>query len=86
MKNSIKMSMTRQKTFAVNGLKIKVISIFYSDLIVRTSINRIKYYSNVEIMQNWDKRNTNFSKETFMKEFIKRAMDKAYVEWVKKYT
>ena len=71
-----------QKTFRVKSRKIKIVSRLCKGLCVRTNINREKFFSNFEIMK--DKSVSKLGEEKFSKLFIKRAMDRAYLKWVKK--
>ncbi len=71
--------MKRQKTLTVNSQKIKIVSRTDSQFGVRTDINGTKYFSNFKIMKDY--KITSDHKAVY-EEFIKRAMDRAYVEWV----
>lgn len=73
--------MKRQKTLVVNDEKIRIVSTLCVGLTVRTVINGVKYFSNFEIMKDYKITDNNHSEVS--EEFIKRAMEKAYVKWVK---
>lgn len=72
--------MKRQKIFTVNGEKIKIVSTICKGPCVRTTINESKFFASFEIMKNYG---VTSNHEAAYEEFIKRAMDKAYVEWVR---
>ena len=73
--------MQRQRTFSVHGEKIKIVSRTCEGLCVRTTINGEKFFSNAEIVDDVSTVNA----ENFFEIFIQRAMDKAYMKWVKKH-
>ena len=75
--------MKRQKTFMVDNKKIKIVSALKIGTFpsVKTTINNTNYFSNFEIMNDYKITSGNH-KEVY-EEFIKRAMDRAYCEWVK---
>ena len=77
--------MKRQKTFYVDGEKIKIVSRMGNGCMphVRTNINGINYFVNFEIMLDFKIEKDNHLEVN--EEFVKRAMDKAYTEWVKAY-
>lgn len=72
--------MKRQKTIVVDGEKIKIVSRTCAGFGVRTNINGTEYYYNFEIMKDY--KITSDHKAVF-EEFIKRAMDLSYSNWVK---
>ena len=73
--------MTKQKTFTVKGKKIKIVSRL-SNGAVRTNINGEKFFCNQEVM---DSENLNeLGHGNYEKIWLQKAMDLAYVKWVKK--
>ena len=74
--------MKRQRTFSVNNEKIKIVSTLCSGSVpgVRTVINGKKYYSNFEIMKDYK---VTENHKAVYEEFIQRAMDLAYIKWIK---
>lgn len=77
--------MKRQKTFYVNNKKIKIVSTLGNDCMpfVRTNINGSKYFVNFEIMADF--KITGDNHREVYEEFVKRAMDRAYLSWVKEF-
>ena len=75
--------MTRQRTFSVNGDKIKIVSrLVDGGHSVNTCINRQKFRYNFEIMLPHPK-GQKFDTD-YYELFIQEAMDRSYVKWVKK--
>ena len=74
--------MRRQKTFFVDGQKIKIVSRIINGCLpgCRTNINGKEYYSNFEIMKDYK---ITYDHRAAYEEFIERAMERAYLEWVK---
>lgn len=76
--------MKRQKTLKVEGKTIKIVSKTCQGPGVRTDINGAYFFSNVSIMEDYKLQGDGRERtKDFYEEFIKRAMDRAYIEWVK---
>lgn len=77
--------MRRQKTITVHGEKIKIVSrVGHCGMpFVRTTINGSKYFINFEIMKDYK---ITADHKAVYEEFIKRAMDDAFIQWVKEHS